>query len=366
MNLEKLVQQYDPLKDELFRVMDEEGKIVNKEWLPDLSDEKILESFKFLLYARTSDLMAVSYQRQGRMYTYPPNLGQEAIAGAAGFVMDDNDWLVPAFRELGAWLKKGARMRDIFLYFGGHEDGSKWSDAKNFLPSSVPIASQLLHAVGIGYALNYQGKKAAVFGFVGDGGTSQGDFHEALNFAAVWKAPVVFTTQNNQYAISCPISKQTASKNLAMKAIAYGMPGIKVDGNDFLAMYKAYEMAKKWAIEGNGPVLIEALTYRKGAHTTSDDPSLYRAKDEENEWNKKDPIDRLRKYLLERNLWTSEQEDTLIAEYKKEIDYEFSIFENYGPYKVEDVFKHLHHDMPEDLKQQQVNYEKYLNWKEKK
>lgn len=362
--MDKLVKQFSPLEDKMFQVMDNEGLIIDNEWMPKLTDEQKIDIYRFLNYARTADLMAVSYQRQGRMFTYPPNLGQEAIGSAAGYIMDDKDWLVPAFRELGAWLKKGAKMRDIFLFFGGHEDGSLFSGAPNFLPSNVPIASQLVHAAGLGFSLNYKKEKAVVFAFVGDGGTSQGDFHEALNFAAVWNAPVVFTVQNNQYAISCHISKQTRSKNLAIKATAYGIPGLKVDGNDFFAMYRAYDEAKKYALAGNGPVLIEAVTYRKGAHTTSDDPSLYRSVEEEQMWEKTDPLDRMRKHLISQGLWEEKDDKPMLKEFRKEIDKEFSFNENYPAYKVEDVFKYLYADMPDDLKLQQINYEKYLNWQE--
>lgn len=362
--MDNIFKEYDPVKDKLFRVMDDNGKIVNAKWKPDLTDKKLLEAYKFMQFARMADLMAVSYQRQGRMYTYPPNLGQEAIAAAAGFQMNKEDWLVPAFREMGAWIKKGARLRDIFLYFGGHEDGSKFSGAPNFLPSAVPIASQLQHAAGLGFALNYNKEKAAVFAFVGDGGTSQGDFHEALNFAAVWKAPVIFIVQNNQYAISCHISKQTVSKNLAVKSVAYGIKGIKVDGNDYLAMYRAIEEAKKYALAGKGPVLIEGVTYRKGAHTTSDDPSLYRTEKEEQAWEKKDPVARLGKYLISKKKWKAKDEEALLDEYRKEVEKEFSEYENYPPYPLEDVFQYHYEDMPDDLKQQKIEYEKFLNRKE--
>jgi len=362
--MKNIFEKYDPVKDITFQIMDENGKIVNTDYQPKIDDKILLEAFKFMTFARQADLMAVSYQRQGRMYTYPPNLGQEAISAGAGFLFEDEDWLVPAFREMGAWLKKGARLRDVFLYFGGHEDGSMFSGAKNFLPVSVPITSQLLHAVGIGYGLKYKKQKNAVFAFVGDGGTSEGDFHEALNFAEVWKAPVVFIIQNNQYAISCHISKQTASKNLAIKSLAYGMKGIKVDGNDFLAMYKAVSEAKKHAISGKGPVLIEAVTYRKGAHTTSDDPSLYRSAEEEKEWEAKDPISRLRKYLTAKKMWQENQEEELIDQFKKEIENEFKVYEDYPKYKLDDVFDYLYEDMPDDLKKQKIDYEKFQNWME--
>lgn len=359
-----LIKEFDPQKDEMLQVMDDDGKIINPKWKPEITDEFILESYKFMNYARQADLMAVSYQRQGRMYTYPPNLGQEAIACAVGKQMRKQDWLVPAFREMGAWLLKGARLRDIYQHSGGYEDGQRFSEAPNFLPSAVPIASQLLHAVGIGYAINYKKEDSVVFAFVGDGGTSEGDFHEALNFAAVWKAPVLFVVQNNQYAISVPVKKQTNSVNLAIKAIAYGMPGIKVDGNDFFAVYKAAQDAINYIRKGNGPVLLEALTFRRGAHTTSDDPSLYRTAEEEKKWELKDPIKRLRGYLSEKNLWKEENDIPLLEDYKKEIEKEFAIYESHPPYPVEDVFKYHYQDIPEELKQQQAAYEKFLKWKE--
>jgi pyruvate dehydrogenase E1 component alpha subunit len=364
--MKNIFNEYNPIDDKIFRIIDDDGKVINKEWKPDLSDEYLLDAYKFMQFARMVDVMAVSYQRQGRMYTYPPNLGQEAIAAAAGFQMNKEDWLVPAFREVGAWLKKGARPRDIFLYFGGHEDGSRFSGAPNFMPSSVPIASQLQHAAGIGYALNYNKEKAVVFAFVGDGGTSQGDFHEALNFAAVWKAPVIFIVQNNQYAISLPVAKQTVSINLAVKSVAYGIKGIKVDGNDFLAMSRVISEAKQYALDGNGPVLIEGLTYRKGAHTTSDDPTLYRTSEEEKEWDLKDPIKRLGMYLESKKMWNPKDEEAMLDEYRKEVEKEFDVYENYPPYPVDDVFDYQYEDMPEDLKQQKIDYEKFLNWKESK
>ena len=357
-----VLEEYNAQSLKLFHIMDDEGKIINKKWDLSLADDEILQAFKFMQFVRLADQMAVSYQRQGRMYTYPPNFGQEAIATAVGFLAQKEDWIVPAFREMAAWLKKGAQLKDIFLYWGGDEDGSKFSGAPNILPSSVPIASQLTHAVGIGYALKYKKQKGVVYTFVGDGGTSEGDFHESLNFAAVWKTPVVFIIQNNQYAISVPVSRQTVSKNLAVKAVAYGMDGIQVDGNDYLAMHKALSEAAQHAASGKGPVLIEAVTFRRGAHTTSDDPSLYRTQEEEENWALKDPVNRLRKHLIAKKLWDEKDEPALLEEYKKEIEAQFTAYEDYPAYKLENVFKHHYEEMPDDLKKQQVEYEKFLNW----
>lgn len=361
-----MFDEYNPLNKEMFRVIDNDGKVVNKKWMPQIDDDKLLKIYKDILFARTADLQIVSYQRQGRIFTYPPNYGQEAIAAAAGVLISENDWLVPAFREMGAMLAKGVTLRELFLYFMGYEDGSAFTHAKFTLPMSVPISSQLPHAAGIGYAVKYNKEDKVVFGFVGDGGTSEGDFHEAVNFAGVWKVPVIFIIQNNQYGISTPARMQTASDSLAIKSVAYGVKGIQVDGNDFFAMYRVIEESVKICRSGEGPVLIEAVTYRKGAHTTSDDPTKYRTKEEEEEWDVKDPVKRLRAYLIDKNLWTMEQEEKIVPQYKEEIDRQFTEAEKYGPYPAEDIFKFLYAEMPDDLREQQAQHERFLAWKSTK
>jgi len=358
-----LFDQFDPREDKILRIIDNDGEVINKELMPDLDDEILIKSYKSMLFARTVDQMAVSYQRQGRMYTYPPILGQEAIQIAAGLIIREDDWLAPAFREMAIMLAKGVTSKEIFLYYMGNEQGSKFSKANHVLPICVPIGSQLLHATGIGYSIKYQQKDEVVFTYVGDGGTSEGDFSEALNFAGVWKVPVIFTIQNNQYAISVSVKNQTKSVNLAVKSLAFGLPGIKVDGNDFFAMYVAYREAFEYARAGNGAVLIEALTYRKGAHTTSDDPSKYRSKEEELEWDKTDPLVRLKKYMDKNGIWV-ENEEALIEEYKLEVDKQFTEAENFTPYPLEDIFQYMYVDMPEVLKKQKTDYEQFLKWKE--
>lgn len=358
-----IFDNYDPKEDKVFRIMDNEGEILNSEHMPDMNDETIVKAYKAMLFSRIADEMAISYQRQGRMYTYPPNNGQEAISVAAGMIMRDQDWLVPAFREIGAWLAKGVSLKEIFLYYIGNEEGNNFKNANHTLPFAVPIGTQLLHAAGIGYEIKYNKKDEVVFPFIGDGGTSEGDFAEALNFASVWKAPVIFTVQNNQYAISVPVKNQTRSVNIAIKSYAYGIPGIKVDGNDFFAMFSAYKQAHEYAKNGNGPVLIEAYTYRKGAHTTSDDPSKYRTKEEELEWAKADPLIRMKKYIDKKNILI-EDENSLIEIFKNEIDQQFTEAENFQPYQLDDVFRHMYVDIPDDLKKQKAEYEKFLKWKE--
>lgn len=350
-----------PIDNNMYRYMDDDGKPIDSKKKPELSTEQIVKAYQDMLFERTADYMAVSYQRQGRMFTYPPNLGQEAIHIATGMVIKENDWFVPAFRELGAWLAKGVSLKEIFLYFKGNEDGSRFVNAPRMLPVSVPIASQLVHAAGIGYAMNYREEKAAVFAFVGDGGTSEGDFHEALNFAAVWNAPVIFVVQNNQFAISVPISMQTRSVNLAVKGIAYNIPSVLVDGNDVFAMHAVLNYAREQAVNGKGPMLIEARTFRMGAHTTSDDPSKYRSKDEEELWARKDPLKRLKAYITDHELADLSREETLIAEYKQKIDKEFEAAEQHPDYRLDDVFAYMYHDMPDELRRQKNNLENSIN-----
>ncbi len=358
-----IFKDFNPIEDKTLRIIDNEGKVINKEYMPQLDHDTIREAYKAMLFARTADHMAVSFQRQGRMFTYPPIIGHEAIQIAAAHIIRDKDWLVPAFREAALMMAKGVTLEEIFLYYMGNEEGSNYKNTDRVLPISVPIGSQILHATGVGYSLKHQKKDEVVFTYIGDGGTSEGDFSEGLNFAAVWQAPVIFTIQNNQYAISVPIEKQTKSINLAVKSVAFGMPGIKVDGNDFFAMYVAYKEALEHTRSGKGPILIEAFTYRQGAHTTSDDPSKYRTKEEEQMWLKTDPLTRLKKYMDSQGIKLLEDEATLIEQYKEEVDKEFSNAENFGEYHLDEVFKYMYVDMPEDLKRQKEEYEQFLNWR---
>ncbi len=354
-------------KDEIsvpkFQIMDEKGTILEKERFALIEEKVLIEGLKRILFARTVDLQIVSYQRQGRMYTYPPNIGQEAIAVAAGMVLEKEDWLVPAYREMAAWLAKGVTLFELFQYWGGHDQGMALKQAHNMLPVSIPIASQLLHATGIGYAIKLKKQKNVVIAFCGDGGTSEGDFHEALNFASVWKVPVIFIVQNNGYAISCPFTRQTGAQNVALKSVAYGITGLQVDGNDFSAMYTSLKEVVGRARKGEGPFLLEAVTYRLGAHTTSDDPSKYRSIEEEKQWQEKDPLKRLSMYLTKKKKWSAQQEEKLVQQYKKKIEKDFKEFESSKSYDVHDCFNHLYSEIPEDLKAQQTHYEQFLQAK---
>ena len=363
-NLPTLFREYNPVEDKMLCIIDNEGNVVNNKWMPSLDDETVISAYKQMFYERIADEMGNSYQRQGRIpTTYIPNLGQEAIHIAAGMNMRKEDWLVPSFREMGILLSRGVTMKEIFLFYFGNERGGSFQNAYHTLPISISVGTQLHHATGIGYAVKYQKKDEAVFTFTGDGGTSEGDFSEALNFAGVWQVPVVFTVQNNQYAISVPVKLQTRSINFAVKSVAFGMPGIKVDGNDFFAMYLAYKTASEYVLSGKGPVLIEAFTYRLGAHTTSDDPLKYRKKEEEMEWKQADPLIRLRNYMEKKGIWNIDT-DKLTEEYREQINQQFQDAEQNKTYPHEEVFAYMYADMPDDLKRQRAEYEQFLSWKE--
>lgn len=354
------LEDYNPLENKEFSILNSNGDIINEKDLPDLTNEELLYLYKTMLYTRVIDEKALSYQRQGRMLTYAPNTGQEAAQVGSAYAMKDEDWLVPAFRELGAWLVKGVPLKNIYLYWYGNEWGSYMPEGVRVLPVSIPIASQLQHATGIAMASTIKGEKSVAVGYVGDGGTSEGDFHEALNFAAVFKAPVVFFVQNNQYAISTHRSIQTMSKNIALKAVAYGMPGILVDGNDILAVYAATKEAIERARNGEGPTLIEAYTYRLGAHTTSDDPTKYREDEEVEKWKPKDPIPRFKIYLKNKGILTDEWEEKTLDELEKEVMATFESIENKSDTEIEDIFKYHYETMPPQLEEQLNEYKSFL------
>ena len=353
-------EDYNPLEEKHYSILNANGEIINEKELPSFSDDELLYLYRTMLFSRIIDEKALSYQRQGRMLTYAPNIGQEAAQIGSAYAMEKGDWLVPAFRELGAWLIRGVPLKNIYRYWYGNEWGSHMPEDVRVLPVSVPIASQFQHAAGIGMANNIKGEKNVAVAYVGDGGTSHGDFHEGINFAAVFNAPVVFIIQNNQYAISVPRKAQTKSKTLAQKAIAYGIPGILVDGNDIFAMYSATREAVNRARNGEGPTLIEAFTYRLAAHTTSDDPTLYRKDEEVQEWWQKDPLLRFKKYLLSKNILTEEWEEKTKKELEQEIVSTFEEIEKTSDTEIDDIFKYHYATMPPQLEEQLEEYKAFL------
>nr|WP_033826484.1 pyruvate dehydrogenase (acetyl-transferring) E1 component subunit alpha [Bacillus andreraoultii] len=302
----------------LVRMMNEDGEILSNN--KTATDTELLEMYQWMKKARLLDEKLLRMQRQGRIGTYAPLSGQEAAQVGSAFLLQSQDWICPSYRDAAACIVHGLPIEQFILYAKGHLYGGRIPEGLNILPVQIIIAAQTLHAVGIAHAAKYKGEKSVSVSYFGDGATSQGDFHEALNFAAVYQLPTIFFCQNNQYAISVPLEKQMASKTIAQKAVAYGMKGVQVDGNDVLAVYEVMKEAIERARNGEGPTLIEAVTYRFGPHTTSDDPSKYRQNEEVNKWVDKDPLLRLRKWLTNQGLWNDEKERICEASFQEELN----------------------------------------------
>jgi pyruvate dehydrogenase E1 component alpha subunit len=305
-------------KVEYLSILNEKGEL-DKKLEPEIPDDLLLKLHRAMLLARRFDERLLSLQRQGRIGTFAPITGQEAAQLGAVAMLRPTDWFVPSFRETGAELWRGRSMESVILSFGGFSEGAQGKVESNNLPVSVPVASQVLHAVGLAWGIKYREKDDVAMTFFGDGGTSEGDFHEGLNFAGVYQVPAIFVCQNNQWAISVPRSKQTHSKTLAQKALAYGFPGIQVDGNDILAVYSAAEEALQRARSGGGPTMIECVTYRMMMHTTADDPKRYRTEKEVEGWKKRDPLIRFQKYMTAKGLLSDDRVEALETEIKEEI-----------------------------------------------
>ncbi|MFP4478667.1 MAG: pyruvate dehydrogenase (acetyl-transferring) E1 component subunit alpha [Candidatus Izemoplasmatales bacterium] len=356
-----LFDDFDPLKGEMLQILDQDGKIVNDKLEPKIKKDTLLKMYKTMVLGRIADDKAVQFQRQGRMLTYAPNHGQEAAQLGSIAAMEDKDWLVLAFRELNAMLYKGVTLKQSFLYWLGNEWGSHFDEDVNVLPVNVPIGSQIPHAAGLAYASKLKETGEAAIVYIGDGGTSHGEFHEGMNFVSTYDLPVIVVIQNNQYAISTPRSKTIKSETLAQKAVAYGIPGIQVDGNDPLAMFLATETARKRAAKGEGPTLIEAVTYRMGAHTTSDNPKLYREDSEVEEWEEKDPLKRFKKYMIGKKYWSEKKDKELHESSKKEVLDTFKEVEDMGLVDLEDIFKYTYETMTPELNKQIKEYKEYLD-----
>jgi pyruvate dehydrogenase E1 component alpha subunit len=354
-----MIGHYDPLKGERLEVLDENGRIKDG-WKPELGDFELKKIYGLMVATRAADLKAFKLQRQGRLGTFAPSLGHEACQVGPAFALQKDDWVIPYFRDLGTYMTLGFPLGNYYLYWMGNEEGMRIPAGLNIFTISVPVGSHLPHAVGIGLALKYKKKAAAVLACFGDGATSEGDFNEALNFAGVMRTPIVFICYNNQYAISTPVRKQTASPTIAQKAVGYGFEGIQVDGNDVLAMHAAAKEALDKARSGGGPTLIEAYTYRMGNHTTSDDASRYRTDEEVKEWAGRDPIERFKTYLQTRGLWDDAFETQVQKDAEEMINTAVQKAESTAPPSVEDLFIYNYKEMSPDLKEQLEELQNFL------
>ena len=328
-------------------ILDSDGNL-DSSLDPEIPSAELKRLYRAMLLGRRLDERMIRLQRQGRIGTFAPIKGQEASQVGAAATLRRTDWMVPSFRETAAMLLRGWPIEKLLLLFAGYLEGGQPDESQNDLPITIPVATQLPHAVGLAYAAQYRGDDAVVMAFCGDGATSEGDFHEAVNFAGVWHVPAVFVVQNNQWAISVPLKKQTHSRTIAQKALAYGLPGIQVDGNDVLAVYAAAREAVDRARAGDGPTLIECVTYRLGVHTTADDPTKYRPDEEVAIWEQKDPLTRFRAYLEKRNLL----EEGLEQAVDEEIAEAVRRFEAAPPADPLTMFDHVYAELPPDLKAQ--------------
>ena len=332
------------------QIMDENG-IVDPALFPQgLEDQKIIEMYKYMLFARNLDAKTLSLQRQGRADTFAPLLGEEASQIGVGFAMRKGDFLIPNFRQHGISLVRGMPIASYFLYWKGFEEGNIAAKSINALPIIVPVGTQLPHGAGIAFAQKYLSTGNVVIAYVGDGGTSEGDFYEAINFAGINKLPFIVIIENNQWAISVPRSKQTAATTLAQKAIAAGIKGVQVDGNDVVGVYKVV----KDAIDNinNGPIVIECITYRMSMHTTADDPTKYRSDSEVELWKPKDPLLRVRKYLESKNLWDASKESATSIEQLSIIDKAVEEAEKFKP-DPKSMFDNIYSYTPDVLKEEE-------------
>ena len=335
------------------RYLDEEGRLADGA-TPPLPDGRIRDLYAHMVRARVFDDRLLKLQRQGRIGTFAPSFGQEACQVGSMAALTPDDWFVPAFREAAAALYRGASMKAILLYTMGFEEGQAVPRGVRDLPVAIPIGSQVAHAVGLAWAMKRRKDKGIAICFFGDGATSEGVTLESMNFAAVVRAPVIFFCQNNQWAISTPRRLQTASETIAQKAIGHGIPGVQVDGNDLLAVFEATREAVERARATGMPTLIEAVTFRRGVHTTADDPSVYRTKAEEEAWAKRDPIDRVRKYLAARGLWSDSDQTELESRVTEEIQKAMAEAEAFREAKpdVLFMFDHAYAEAPPCLARQ--------------
>lgn len=322
---------------------------------PKVAPDDLRSLYRLMLLNRALDERMITLQRQGRIGFYIGSIGEEACILGSAFVMRPNDWVFPAYREHGAALLRGFPLqRFLANLFGNSEDPVKgrqmpcheaWAPA-NVASISSPLATQLPHAVGIGWAARIKGAPDVAIAYFGDGSTSTNDFHTALNFAGVFKAQTIFLCRNNQWAISVPVTRQTASATLAEKARAYGLPGVRVDGNDLLAVIAATRQAHERARSGQGATLIEAVTYRLRGHSTSDDPRAYRTDEQVEPWLRLDPLARLKTHLLKVGALTAEEDAAWGKQVEEEIREAASKVEKAGPPALETMFEEVYAKQP--------------------
>jgi pyruvate dehydrogenase E1 component alpha subunit len=331
------------------RYLDASGKLTGEAPAFAKTRETMVSLYRGMVMTRIFDAKAIAMQRTGQIGTYPSCTGEEAVGVGYASVMNPDDVMVITYREQAAQIWRGVTLTELLLYWGGDERGCDYSGPREDFPVAVPIATQATHAVGVAAAFKLRHEKRVVVAALGDGATSKGDFYESVNLAGVWKLPVVFMVVNNRWAISMPLSKQTAAETLAQKAIAGGFPGIQVDGNDVIAVRQVVSEAFDRARAGGGPTLVEAVTYRMGDHTTADDATRYRREEDVSAAWKLDPITRLRTYLGDQGWWTKQDEEKLVSECRAKLDAAVAEYLAIPPPPPESMFDYLFETLPASL-----------------
>ena len=334
--------------------LDPHGKAVQP--LPEFARDsrKLVALYRWMVLMRAYDAKAIALQRTGQIGTFASLLGKEAVEAGVGSAMAADDVFLMTYRENGAQLMRGVTLKELFLYWSGDERGSDYSGPRGDFPICITIAAHATHAVGVAYAMKLRGEPRAAVCALGDGATSKGDFYEGINAAGVWKLPLVYVVTNNQWAISVPRAAQSAAQTLAQKAIAAGIEGVQVDGNDVIAVRHAMDVALAKARSGGGPTLVEAITYRLSDHTTADDASRYRSPDELAEAWKLEPVLRLRTYLMEQHAWDKSKEDQLLRECNEQVQAAAQAYLDTPPPNAEQMFDHLYATLPAALQKQRA------------
>jgi pyruvate dehydrogenase E1 component alpha subunit len=339
------------------QILSPEGKIVNPDLMPQLSDEQLRELMRKMVFTRIWDQRAVALNRQGRLGFYAPVSGQEASMIGSQSALNKEDFILPSYRDIPQIVWHGLPLYQAFHYSRGHYHGGQIPEGVNVLMPQIIIGAQITQCAGVGFGFRLRKEARVAITYIGDGGTSQGDFYEGINFAGAFNAQSIFVVQNNRYAISVPIEKQTKAQTLAQKAVAAGIHGVQVDGMDVLAVYHAVAEARKRALAGEGPTLIEALTYRYGPHTMAgDDPTRYRTNEEKSEWEKKDPLIRFRTFLESKGLWSQEDEERVIEEAKAAVADAIKMADATPKQKVSDLIGFMFETLPPSLEQQRAEF----------
>jgi pyruvate dehydrogenase E1 component alpha subunit len=349
-------------QEDLRRVLDDTGKPLPGVAIPKIPDATLHKIFDTMLLTRIMDDRMMRIQRQGRLGFYMKSLGEEATHFAVA-PLRDSDWIFPSYREQGAWFWRGYGVdRFINQMFGNSLDPVKGRQMPvhhsanwlNMVSISSPVGTQIPQAVGAAYAAKVMGKDDVAMVYFGEGTSSTGEFHVGMNFAGVWKAPCVFVCRNNGWAISVPSERQCAAKTYASKAAGYGMPGIRVDGNDLLAMWQVASEAIDRARAGEGPTLIEALTYRVQGHSSSDDPSVYRDAKEPEEWERRDPLNRLRSYMKHTGIYSEQAEKEIADKYNQQITDALAAVDSTPPPAIETMFDDVYEEIPWHIQEQKA------------